>query len=391
MNLLFDFIPFQDAGGVGGAAGFTKAVLDEIIRRKSDDVQLFAVYDSSVPVGRLFDYRLLAEQYHIALLNISQKPISEMIAEHHIDVFFISVGQFYGRYNLEGITCKTIMFIHDIFDIEAADNRIELAVHDANIESRWQWTKRMVNILSGRWDRQREKSYRNIISLYAAPNTLAYTVSEYTAQALQYYFPEIHDIRVCYSPARNVSVEENIHDTKLRQLIEQGSPYLLLLAANRRFKNAHALTKVFKRLHDEYPELHLLTLKYGKSIDPQHIDIPFLSDSDLQHAYIHAKALVFASFFEGFGYPPIEALRYGTQVVASNTTSIPEILGDAGIYFSPFYPADLYQALKKALSDNHTRNEDMQKRYTVISQRQEEDLRNLVEELLTHNDRQYLQ
>jgi len=391
MNLLFDFIPFQDAGGIGGAAGFTKAVLDEIMRRKNDGVKLFAIYDSSMPVGRLYDYRLLAEQYKIALLNISQKPISEMIAEYHIDVVFISVGQFYGRYNLTGITCKTIMFIHDIFDIEAADNRIELAIHDANIESNWQWTKRLVNILSGRWDKQRNKNYRNIISLYSAPNTIPYTVSEYTAQALQYYFPEINGIRVCYSPARKVTMEEHIHDMNLRQLIEQNSPYLLLLAANRRFKNAHVLTKVFKRLQSEYPELHLLTLKYGKSIGPQHIDIQFLSESDLQHAYIHAKALVFASFFEGFGYPPIEALRYGTQVVASNTTSIPEILGNAGIYFSPFYPADLYQALKKALSNDHTCNVVMQKRYTAVSQRQEDDLRNLVNELLTHNGCQYLQ
>lgn len=391
MNLLFDFIPFQDAGGIGGAAGFTKAVLDEIVRRKNDKVQLFAIYDGSVPVGRLYDYRILAEQYHITLLNISQKPISEMIAEHHIDVVFISVGQFYGRYNLTGITCKTIMFIHDIFDIEAADNRIELAIHDANIESNWQWTKRLVNVLSGRWNRQRTKNYRNIMSLYAAQNTIPYTVSEYTAAALRYYFPEINSIRVCYSPARKVTMEEHIHDTKLRQLIEQGSPYLLLLAANRRFKNAHVLTKVFKRLQSEYPELHLLTLKYGKSIGSHHIDIPLLSESDLQYAYIHAKALVFASFFEGFGYPPIEALRYGTQVVASNTTSIPEILGNAGIYFSPFYPAGLYQALKKVLSIDCTCSTAMQERYTAVSQRQEEDLRKLVNELLTYNGCLYIQ
>ena len=104
---------------------------------------------------------------------------------------------------------------------------------------------------------------------------------------------------------------------------------------------------VFKRLQKEESPLMLLTLKYGKSINKKHTDIDYLSDSDMDHAYRNAFALIFPSYFEGFGYPPIEALACGTPTIASNVTSVPEILGDAGLYFSPFYPADLYRATSR--------------------------------------------
>ena len=90
---------------------------------------------------------------------------------------------------------------------------------------------------------------------------------------------------------------------------------------------------------------------------------------------------MFGSFFEGFGYPPIEAARYGTPTVASNVTSIPEILGDAGIYFSPFYPADLYRAVKTVLADRDSYVRKASLRYEQIVLRQKEDLSALIKEI----------
>ena len=112
-------------------------------------------------------------------------------------------------------------------------------------------------------------------------------------------------------------------------------------------------------------------------------DIEFLSDSDLEHAYKNAVALVFPSFFEGFGYPPIEAAKYSTPTVASNVTSIPEILGDAGCYFSPFYPAALYQAILTVLDGREQFAERARKRYEYIKEIQERQLKDLIRELTT--------
>ena len=76
-------------------------------------------------------------------------------------------------------------------------------------------------------------------------------------------------------------------------------------------------------------------------------------------------------------------MRYGTPTVASNDASIPEILGDAGVYFSPLYPADLYRALKDVLDNKKHLSERIQKHYQHIRKRQEEDLNKLTEILLT--------
>ena len=385
MNILLDFLPFQAAGGIGGAASFAKAVSDEVIRQKTPSIKLFAVCDSTIPAGRQYDYKEYAEQNAITLLDISSVTLAQHIAEQHIDLLFIAIGQFYARYSLDGINCKTIMFIHDIWDVESCDNLIDLIMRDKLAEPPIQWAKRILNIVLGRYKKRKQRIYQHIMPLYSAPHTIAYTVSEYTKSALKYYFLELssHEIRICYSPAKCATILPKIDNKTLSQLIAGKKQYLLMLAANRIQKNPHTLLKVFKRLLVDYPDLHLLTLKYGHSIHPQHIDIPFLIDSDLEYAYKHAHALVFASYFEGFGYPPIEALRHGTPTVASNVTSIPEILGEAGIYFSPFYPADLYRAINDVLQDREHYKKAILQRYAKVTQRQQSDLDKLVCEILS--------
>lgn len=384
MNILLDFIPFQNNNGVGGAASFAKAVYDRLATTPHSGCRLFAAFDSTIPSSLHYGYQQMAELYQAELVDISATSLSDAINRHQIDVFFIAIGQFYEAYNIHGINCKTIMFIHDLFEFERADNKIDLIIYDQEKNDWRDWLKRCFNLFSGRWDKQVRKRYGEVMRLYAQPNTLAYTVSNYSKNALHYYFPEIKkDIRVCYSPIRKSAYLEIIENKELEKLIYQKRQYILMLAANRRYKNAQILTKVFRRLQKDYPNLYLLTLKYGKTIHLQHIDIPYLSDSDLEHAYKHAYALVFPSFLEGFGYPPVEAMKYQTPSVASNVTSIPEVMGDAAIYFSPFYPADLYRALKEVLDNRDLRKEQILYRSTLIARLQEEDLSRLVSEILS--------
>jgi glycosyltransferase involved in cell wall biosynthesis len=81
-----------------------------------------------------------------------------------------------------------------------------------------------------------------------------------------------------------------------------------------------------------------------------------VSDDELVCLYVHAQAFVFPSFYEGFGFPPLESMALQVPVIASNVSSIPEICGDAALYFDPFNIEDIYTKMKQILFDENLRD-----------------------------------
>jgi glycosyltransferase involved in cell wall biosynthesis len=81
----------------------------------------------------------------------------------------------------------------------------------------------------------------------------------------------------------------------------------------------------------------------------------YVPAADLPLCYNAAGVFVYPSLYEGFGLPPLEAMACGTPVVASNTSSLPEVLGDAALLVDPHDPAALADALASALSDTPLR------------------------------------
>jgi glycosyltransferase involved in cell wall biosynthesis len=78
----------------------------------------------------------------------------------------------------------------------------------------------------------------------------------------------------------------------------------------------------------------------------------FVADDDLPALYTLADLFAFPSFYEGFGIPILEAMACGTPVVASDASSLPEVVGDAGVMVKPEDIAALSKALERALEDS---------------------------------------
>jgi glycosyltransferase involved in cell wall biosynthesis len=83
----------------------------------------------------------------------------------------------------------------------------------------------------------------------------------------------------------------------------------------------------------------------------------YIAEDDLSAVYSGAKAFVYASRYEGFGLPPLEAMQCGIPVITSNTTSLPEVVGDAGIMVDPDDVEALSQAMLDVLTDSALRQE----------------------------------
>ncbi len=91
------------------------------------------------------------------------------------------------------------------------------------------------------------------------------------------------------------------------------------------------------------------------------IFVEYVSELDLAYYYSSAALLAYPSFYEGFGFPPLEAMACGCPVVTSNTSSLPEVVGEAGIMFNPYDTDSLVEAMRQVLTDGELRNDMVRK------------------------------
>lgn len=141
------------------------------------------------------------------------------------------------------------------------------------------------------------------------------------------------------------------------------APYLLYVGPRGRYKNFACLLKAYAALPEVMGEYTLLcvgggALTAGELDMMQRLHIPQdhvrqISGDDrrLTACYQHAAAFVYPSLYEGFGIPPLEAMQCGCPVICSNSSSLPEVVGDAALSFDPQCPESLAAALGKILYD----------------------------------------
>lgn len=83
--------------------------------------------------------------------------------------------------------------------------------------------------------------------------------------------------------------------------------------------------------------------------------IKSVKNSVKPYLYNLATLFVYVSLFEGFGFPPLEAMKCGVPVIASNNSSLPEVVGDGGMLIDPDKPDDIYEAMKEMLEKKELR------------------------------------
>jgi glycosyltransferase involved in cell wall biosynthesis len=143
--------------------------------------------------------------------------------------------------------------------------------------------------------------------------------------------------------------------------------YILYVGQQSDYKNIKRLGDAHQILLAKYPDLGLVLVgkknasaltneKYFNERKYQNILFTdFVEDNQLSWLYSHASAYVFPSLMEGFGLPGLEAMGYGTPVVSSSATCLPEVYGPAAHYFNPLDTSDMAEAIDQVLSDDTIR------------------------------------
>jgi glycosyltransferase involved in cell wall biosynthesis len=142
----------------------------------------------------------------------------------------------------------------------------------------------------------------------------------------------------------------------------------LLYPANRwPHKNHERLFRAFAHLRSERPELRLVLTGAGHDSAPLPLGVSSrgrVSDEELVDLYRSAAALVFPSLYEGFGLPPVEAMACGCPVAVSRVASLPEVCGNAAVYFDPTDTTDIARGIAEALTDPPAGGIEQAARYT---------------------------
>ena len=98
-----------------------------------------------------------------------------------------------------------------------------------------------------------------------------------------------------------------------------------------------------------------------------------------------ADIFVFPSLYEGFGIPPLEAMQHGTPVICSNTTSLPEVCGDAAYYINPCSEESIFNALVTLDSNTKLKNDLIKKGFENLKRFSWEKSAFRINEIVTSN------
>ncbi len=173
------------------------------------------------------------------------------------------------------------------------------------------------------------------------------------------------------------SSEPPLKDTAARpKSVVQNDKFILAVGSAFPHKNLQGLVDAHAILQKKYPDLKLFFAgkkEYHYGLLDSYIEqkantnnvktLGFVSDAELKWLYQNCAVYVFPSFSEGFGLPGLEAMVHGAPVASSSATCLPEVYGDAALYFDPHSPTDMANKISTILEDKLVRLRLIKKGY----------------------------
>jgi glycosyltransferase involved in cell wall biosynthesis len=244
--------------------------------------------------------------------------------------------------------CRSVVTIHDCIHLrfpQYLPNRIAYAYARASL---WTATHRAARVIT-----VSEASKRDILSYFSVPESR---------------------VEVIYNAIDERFWQQPTPDEmdRVRERYQLNAPFVLYAGNIKPHKNLERLIEAFNMLRQAPHLRHVQLLIIGDEISKyaslrravhryklhKHVRFfGFVSDQTLAALYRLADVFVFPSLYEGFGLPPLEAMASGTPVIASNASSLPEVVGGAALMIDPYDAEAIADAMRRVLTDAALRSE----------------------------------
>lgn len=189
-------------------------------------------------------------------------------------------------------------------------------------------------------------------------------VSNNTKRDLQQQFGTSSD-KILVTPCGASKIFKPITDPKIlkahREKFDLPQRFILGVGTLSPRKNFTRLIEAYEQIAPRHPDVHLVIVgdkgwkfehilkEASQSRDRIHLS-GYLEGEEVAVLYNLAEMFVFPSLYEGFGMPPLEAMACGCPVITSNTSSLPEVVGDAALQVDPYSVDEIAQAMDRLLT-----------------------------------------
>lgn len=357
----------------GGVYGF---IVFEACAQKIGGDNIIAYLDSS----RYVDPSItrIIHNKTIEVIDANTENIEKVISTRQ-DIAILYSPLFKPVYNRIS-SIPVFVTIHGLRALEMNRDRYEI-LYENSVRGKLKAVIKQTFLYKVLW----RKYYNSYSNIFSGNNIRFITVSNHSKYSILSYYPNVTEnaVEVLYSPSTD--------DVELSRIeAYENNPYYLIVSANRWIKNAYRALMALDELYSEN-RIVAKTLVAGISDNSKIVRrmknrdkftcLGYVSKSTLEALYKGAFAFIYPSLNEGFGYPPLEAMKYGTPVLSSSFASISEVCGEAAIYFNPYAVEEIKNRILMITADEAIRQEYSARgvsRWKYIKKRQDADLQILV-------------